>query len=44
MAGKTNKKVDKLKCAKVLTLVFFAGFITNLIWEKLQAPLWQLDR
>ena len=41
MARKTNKKVDKLKCAKLLTLVFFAGFITNLIWENFQAPLYQ---
>lgn len=41
LASKTNKKVDKLKCTKLLTMVFFAGFITNLIWENLQAPLYQ---
>lgn len=41
LACKTNKKVDRLKSAKILALVFFAGFITNLIWENLQAPLYQ---
>ena len=30
-----------MKHAKVFTLVFLAGFSTNLIWENLQAPLYQ---
>ena len=41
LARKTNKKVDKLNSVKVLILVFFVGFATNLIWENLQAPLYQ---
>ena len=41
LARKPNKKVDKLNSVKVLILVFFAGFATNLIWENLQAPLYQ---
>lgn len=30
-----------MKHAKVFALVFLAGFSTNLIWENLQAPLYQ---
>jgi hypothetical protein len=41
LAGEANKKVAGLKMRKLLLWIFIAGFITNLIWENAQAPLYE---